>query len=329
MLMPLERLRSILELLFREGVLVGERDGCPRRTHPQLPGVANVEVRRAMASLRSRGLVRQTAAWRHLYWYLTDAGVAHLRQYLRLPPDVVPRSLQRVPRPAAPRPRAAAGPHRARPAAGDRLYRRKDEGVGHVEPSAVSAAQGVAQPPPQPGPAAVASGPSFQPGGAEPGPCQRRESPAAGGAGPAALLSRGCGSSRAAPTSRGDRRGCPEGWPGGHISRRAPGLPWLPDPRVGRVGLDPVQCWCQPIRLQAFPPPRQPLPENPAWNPVFRGRGRAGGRGLRGPRGGGGGPVPPPRPHYPPARGAGVLRRRGRAGALSSDVTATPEMTAG
>ncbi|XP_030820732.1 40S ribosomal protein S10-3-like [Camarhynchus parvulus] len=108
MLMPLERLRSILELLFREGVLVGERDGCPRRTHPQLPGVANVEVRRAMASLRSRGLVRQTAAWRHLYWYLTDAGVAHLRQYLRLPPDVVPRSLQRVPRPAAPGPSPGA-----------------------------------------------------------------------------------------------------------------------------------------------------------------------------------------------------------------------------
>ncbi|XP_037985902.1 40S ribosomal protein S10a-like [Motacilla alba alba] len=165
MLMPLERLRSILELLFREGVLVGERDGCPRRTHPQLPGVANVEVRRAMASLRSRGLVRQTAAWRHLYWYLTDAGVAHLRQYLRLPPDVVPRSLQRVPRPAAARPEprraaapAAAGPQRARPAAGERLYRRKDEGgEGHVETVAAAAAaagQGVCRPPPQPGPPA-------------------------------------------------------------------------------------------------------------------------------------------------------------------------------
>ncbi|NXD32161.1 PLEC protein, partial [Spelaeornis formosus] len=169
MLMPLERLRSILELLFHEGVLVAERDGCPRRTHPQLPGVANVEVRRAMASLRSRGLVRQTAAWRHLYWYLTDAGVAHLRRYLRLPPDVVPRSLQRVPRPAEPR-RAAgtatgragmatgragmatgragmatgrvgiatggADSQRARPAVGERLYRRKDEAEGRGEPTA-------------------------------------------------------------------------------------------------------------------------------------------------------------------------------------------------
>lgn len=156
MLMPLERLRSILELLFREGVLVGERDGCPRRRHPQLPGVANVEVRRAMASLRSRGLVRQTAAWRHLYWYLTDAGIAHLRQYLRLPPDVVPRSLQRVPRPAEPR-RApgTAGTQRARPAGAERLYRRKDEGERPVEPIATSAGHGVCQArPPQPGPAA-------------------------------------------------------------------------------------------------------------------------------------------------------------------------------
>lgn len=168
MLMPLERLRSILELLFREGVLVGERDGCPRRTHPQLPGVANVEVRRAMASLRSRGLVRQTAAWRHLYWYLTDAGVAHLRQYLRLPPDVVPRSLQRIPRPAVPRPEprraaatAAAGTQRARPGATDRLYRRKDEGEGHVEAVAVTAGKGVSQPPPQPG---LATGTNQRPG---------------------------------------------------------------------------------------------------------------------------------------------------------------------
>ncbi|KAJ7428609.1 40S ribosomal protein S10 [Pitangus sulphuratus] len=152
MLMPLERLRSILELLFREGVLVGERDGCPRRTHPQLPGVANVEVRRAMASLHSRGLVRQTAAWRHLYWYLTDAGIAHLRQYLRLPPDVVPRSLQRIPRPAVPRPdtrrattSTGTGTHRARPTGSDRLYRRKDEGEQHVEPVTVAAGQGVSQ----------------------------------------------------------------------------------------------------------------------------------------------------------------------------------------
>ncbi|KAM6288811.1 LOW QUALITY PROTEIN: plectin [Aegotheles albertisi] len=156
MLMPLEQLRSILELLFREGVLVAEKDPRPRRCHPQLPGVPVVAVRRAMASLRSRGLVRETFAWRHFYWYLTDDGVAHLRQYLRLPPDVVPLSLQRGPRPVATAPArratataTATGPGRARPAGTDRLYRRKEDAERHVEPAA--AAGGVSRVPPRPG----------------------------------------------------------------------------------------------------------------------------------------------------------------------------------
>uniref|UniRef100_A0A8C4URK7 Plectin n=1 Tax=Falco tinnunculus TaxID=100819 RepID=A0A8C4URK7_FALTI len=156
MLMPLERLRAILELLFREGVLVAEKDPRPRRAHPQLPGVPNVEVLRAMASLRSRGLVRETFAWRHFYWYLTDEGIAYLRQYLRLPPEIVPLSLQRTRRPAIPTRRTAdtASTGRPRPAGGDRLYRRKDEGEQHVEPVvAATAVGGVSQPPPQPSPA--------------------------------------------------------------------------------------------------------------------------------------------------------------------------------
>ncbi|NWX39769.1 PLEC protein, partial [Steatornis caripensis] len=142
MLMPLERLRAILELLFREGVLVAEKDPRPRRAHPQLPGVPNVEVLRAMASLRSRGLVRETFAWRHFYWYLTDDGIAYLRRYLRLPPEIVPLSLQPTRRPAAharcPADTATAT-GRARPAAADRLYRRKGEGERHVEATAAAA----------------------------------------------------------------------------------------------------------------------------------------------------------------------------------------------
>ncbi|GAB0181154.1 plectin [Grus japonensis] len=167
MLMPLERLRAILELLFREGVLVAEKDPRPRRSHPQLPGVPNVEVLRAMASLRSRGMVRETFAWRHFYWYLTDEGIAYLRRYLRLPPEIVPLSLQRTRHPAAPARRPAdtrsgtgvgtgvgTGTGRARPAGGDRLYRRKEEAERHVEPVVVAAAAvgGVSQPPPQPSP---------------------------------------------------------------------------------------------------------------------------------------------------------------------------------
>ncbi|KAM9200713.1 plectin isoform 8-T8 [Mergus octosetaceus] len=157
MLMPLERLRAILELLFREGVLVAEKERRPRRCHPQLPGVPTVQVIRAMGSLRSRGLVRETFAWRHYYWYLTDEGIAYLRQFLRLPPDIVPLSLQRARRPAAPpaparRPAAPPGPGRTREEPpSSRLYRRKEEGEQHVEPAAATG--GVSREGPRPGPA--------------------------------------------------------------------------------------------------------------------------------------------------------------------------------
>uniref|UniRef100_A0A8C4UN90 Plectin n=1 Tax=Falco tinnunculus TaxID=100819 RepID=A0A8C4UN90_FALTI len=150
MLMPLERLRAILELLFREGVLVAEKDPRPRRAHPQLPGVPNVEVLRAMASLRSRGLVRETFAWRHFYWYLTDEGIAYLRQYLRLPPEIVPLSLQRTRRPAIPtRPPCPPLGHRApasrgrgpRAVPGGRTLRwvLRREGTGPVLPGSTAA----------------------------------------------------------------------------------------------------------------------------------------------------------------------------------------------
>ncbi|KAM9102294.1 plectin isoform 9-T10 [Sarcophilus harrisii] len=102
MLMPLDQLRAIYELLFREGVMVAKKDLRPQSLHPHVPGgVTNLQVIRAMGSLRARGLVRETFAWRHFYWYLTNEGIAHLRQYLHLPPEIVPASLQRVRRPVA------------------------------------------------------------------------------------------------------------------------------------------------------------------------------------------------------------------------------------
>ncbi|XP_007442814.2 40S ribosomal protein S10-1-like [Python bivittatus] len=144
MLMPLGQLRSIYEVLFRDGVLVGQKDRRPHSFHPQLPGVTHLQVQRAMGSLRSRGLVRENFAWRHCYWYLTDEGIAHLRQYLRLPPEIVPTTLQRVRRPLAvarpasrpPRVQAVRGPlsHPAKPWEASRQeYRRKEEDAGRVE----------------------------------------------------------------------------------------------------------------------------------------------------------------------------------------------------
>nr|XP_043889520.1 plectin-like isoform X8 [Solea senegalensis] len=100
MLMPLQDLRAIYEVLFRDGVMVAKKDKRPQIKHPEVPSVSNLQVIRAMSSLKSRGYVKETFAWRHFYWYLTNEGIVCLREYLHLPPEIVPVSLQRVRKPA-------------------------------------------------------------------------------------------------------------------------------------------------------------------------------------------------------------------------------------
>ncbi|XP_046305112.1 plectin isoform X3 [Marmota monax] len=152
MLMPLDQLRAIYEVLFREGVMVAKKDRRPRSLHPHVPGVTNLQVMRAMASLRARGLVRETFAWRHFYWFLTNEGITHLRQHLHLPPEILPASLQRVRRPftmvmparRTPHVQAVQGPLGCPPKRGPQLsedpapeerraYRRKEAEEGSPE----------------------------------------------------------------------------------------------------------------------------------------------------------------------------------------------------
>ncbi|XP_034868007.1 plectin isoform X2 [Mirounga leonina] len=174
MLMPLDQLRAIYEVLFREGVMVAKKDRRPRSLHPHVAGVSNLQVMRAMASLRARGLVRETFAWRHFYWYLTNEGIAHLRQYLHLPPEIVPASLQRVRRPVAmvmparrtPHVQSVQGPLGCPPKWGSlpaedpareerRVYRRKEPEEGAAEPPVVPATApgNLVRPGPEPAPA--------------------------------------------------------------------------------------------------------------------------------------------------------------------------------
>lgn len=101
MLMPIDNLKAIYEHLFRDGVMVAKKDKRPQTKHPEIPSVDNLQVIRVMGSLKSRGYVRETFAWRHFYWYLTNTGIVYLRDYLHLPPEIVPTPLQRVRRPAA------------------------------------------------------------------------------------------------------------------------------------------------------------------------------------------------------------------------------------
>ena len=106
MLMPNKDRLAIYEFLFKEGVLVAEKDFHPKKYHNDFESslkIPNLHVIKAMQSLRSRGYVKEQFAWRHYYWYLTNEGIQYLRDYLHLPAEIVPATLKRATKPDAPR----------------------------------------------------------------------------------------------------------------------------------------------------------------------------------------------------------------------------------
>ncbi|CAL4084698.1 unnamed protein product [Meganyctiphanes norvegica] len=104
MLMPKTHRIAIYEHLFKEGVMVAERDLFMPK-HPELQNIPNLHVIKALQSLKSRDYVEQNFAWRHYYWRLTNEGIQYLRDYLHLPAEIVPATLKKPSRPEGrPRP---------------------------------------------------------------------------------------------------------------------------------------------------------------------------------------------------------------------------------
>merc|ERR1711881_569347 len=90
---------AIYEALFKDGVMVAIKD-CNKPKHANLETIPNLQVIKAMQSLKSRGYVRENFAWRHFYWYLTKEGIQYLRDYLHLPPEIVPATLRKATKPS-------------------------------------------------------------------------------------------------------------------------------------------------------------------------------------------------------------------------------------
>jgi len=109
--MPKKNRVQIYEYLFKEGVLVAKKDFHAAK-HSETLNVPNLHVIKALQSLHSRGYVKEQFAWRHYYWYLTNEGIQYLREFLKLPPEIVPSTLKRQTRTetARPRPKMAEGP---------------------------------------------------------------------------------------------------------------------------------------------------------------------------------------------------------------------------
>ena len=80
--------------------------------HP-LIDVPNLQVIKLMQSFKFKEYVRETFAWEHYYWYLTNDGIEFLRTFLNLPSEIVPATLKKIAK--APPRQFGSGPPGDRP----------------------------------------------------------------------------------------------------------------------------------------------------------------------------------------------------------------------
>lgn len=73
----------------------------PKHTELDVP---NLQVMKALLSLKSRGYVAEQFSWQHYYYFLTDEGILFLRSYLHLPETVVPLTIAKATARSAGRP---------------------------------------------------------------------------------------------------------------------------------------------------------------------------------------------------------------------------------
>ncbi|CAD6939319.1 unnamed protein product [Tilletia controversa] len=104
MLIPKAHRNQIYSQLFKDGVLVAPKNF--EVEHPELEGIANLHVVKAMQSLTSKGFVHTQFSWQWYFYVLTNEGLEYLREYLHLPSEIVPATHKRPQRPA----RSAPGP---------------------------------------------------------------------------------------------------------------------------------------------------------------------------------------------------------------------------
>ncbi|KAK8810673.1 hypothetical protein WA158_007248 [Blastocystis sp. Blastoise] len=100
MLVPKRNRVLIYSYLFQEGcIVIKDNVACNRSFGKDEKGqdqvVPNIEVIKVLQSLWSREYVKKTYSWCHFYYFLTDAGIEYLRNYLHLTADVVPATLKK------------------------------------------------------------------------------------------------------------------------------------------------------------------------------------------------------------------------------------------
>lgn len=84
--------RKIFEYLFNEGCIVIRKD-FQAPSHEVLD-IPNLQVIKALESLKSLGMVELVFSWQRYYYSLTFQGIEFLRDKLRLDLNVVPNTLK-------------------------------------------------------------------------------------------------------------------------------------------------------------------------------------------------------------------------------------------
>merc|ERR1719231_2148438 len=81
--------RSIMQYLFKEGVMVVEKN--PRKEkHDELVEISNLKCYMLCRSLESRGYLMSKFNWQWHYYFLLDEGIEYLREVLGLPATAQP-----------------------------------------------------------------------------------------------------------------------------------------------------------------------------------------------------------------------------------------------
>jgi len=112
MLIPKKNRLAILSYLFKEGVLVCNKDlALPKHMVLEVP---NLHVVKLMQSLRSKNYVTEQYNWGYLYYRLTNEGIEALREQLHISGDTVPATLKKADKPQPP------------PSFGSNRYERED-----------------------------------------------------------------------------------------------------------------------------------------------------------------------------------------------------------
>jgi len=97
MLIPKKNRLAILTYLFKEGVLVANKDiALPKHMVLEVP---NLHVVKLMQSLKSKDYITVQYNWGYLYYRLNNKGIDALREELHIPGDTVPATLQKRDKP--------------------------------------------------------------------------------------------------------------------------------------------------------------------------------------------------------------------------------------